>query len=165
MGTTTAQPLSQKEPMMNTTIDWIIKDQELYSVGPGATVTDAARYMAERRIGAVSVIEDDKLVGIMSERDLMTKVVAEGRDPKSTLVRDVMSQRPVHGSPGESYASCIQKMLDNKCRHLPILADGRVVGMVSIRDLYRVDATEKASEIDAMNEYLYSSPKVARNAI
>ena len=147
------------------TIDGIIANQELYSVGPDTSVTDAACYMAERRIGAVSVIEDDKLIGIMSERDLMTKVVAEGRDPKTTIVRDVMSQRLVHGTPGETFASCIQKMLENKCRHLPIVADGRVVGMVSIRDLYRIDATEKAGEIDAMNEYLYSSPKVSRNAI
>jgi CBS domain-containing protein len=147
------------------TIDGIIANQELFSVGPDATVLEAARYMAERRVGAVSVIEKDEMVGIISERDLMTKVVAEGRDPKTTLVGDVMSRRLVHGVPGDTCASCIAKMLENNCRHLPIVAEGRVVGMVSIRDLYRVDATEKAHELEAMTEYMYSSPKVARNAI
>ena len=148
------------------TIDGIIADQQLYSVTPGVTVLEVARFMAERRIGAVSVIEDEALVGIVSERDLMTRVVAEGRDPKSTLVSDVMSRRLVHGAPGETYESCIAKMLEHKCRHLPILADGsRVIGMVSIRDLYRVDATEKARQVEEMTEYLYSSPRVARNAI
>ena len=148
------------------TIDGIITDQELFSVGPNITVLEAARYMAEKHVGAVSVLEDDALVGIISERDLMTKVVAEGRDPKTTLVGDVMSRRLVHGVPGDSFASCIAKMLEHNCRHLPILSDGnRVAGMVSIRDLYRVDATQKAHEIEAMTEYMYSSPKVARNAI
>lgn len=147
------------------TIDGIIAGQELFSVTPDASVLDAARYMAERRIGAVSVIENGFLVGIVSERDLMTRVVAEGRDPKSTSVGDVMSRRLVHGSPGDSFESCIAKMLEHNCRHLPILGNGRVVGMVSIRDLYRVDATEKANQLEAMTEYMYSSPKVARGAI
>jgi CBS domain-containing protein len=148
------------------TIDGIIAGQDLYSVSPGTTVLEAARYMAERRVGAVAVLEADTLVGIISERDLMTKVVAEGRDTKTTLVSDVMSRRLVHGSPGDTNAACIAKMLENNCRHLPVLADGgRVVGMLSIRDLYRVDATDKAHEIEAMTEYMYSSPKVARDAI
>lgn len=147
------------------TIDGIIANQELFSVGPDVTVLEAARYMAERRVGAVSVLEKDEMIGIISERDLMTKVVAEGRDPKTTLVGDVMSRRLVHGVPGDTYAACITKMLENGCRHLPILAEGHVVGMVSIRDLYRVDATEKAEVLEAMTEYMYSSPKVARNAI
>ena len=150
---------------MHTTIDWIIEKQDLYSVSPEMSVTDAARYMAERRVGAVSVQENDHLVGIISERDLMTKVVAEGRDPKTTLVRDVMSHRLVYGVPGDSYASCIEKMLTHGCRHLPIMNEGKIVGMVSIRDLYRVDASEKAEEIEHMTSYMYSSPKVARGAI
>jgi CBS domain-containing protein len=150
---------------MHTTIDWIIEKQDLYSVSPEMSVTDAARYMAERRVGAVSVQENDHLVGIISERDLMTKVVAEGRDPKTTLVRDVMSHRLVYGVPGDSYASCIEKMLTHGCRHLPIMNEGKIVGMVSIRDLYRVDASEKAEEIEHMTEYMYSSPKISRNAI
>jgi CBS domain-containing protein len=150
---------------MHTTIDWIIENQDLYGVGPDASVTEAARYMAERRVGAVAVLENDHLCGIVSERDLMTKVVAEGRDPKSTLVRDVMSHRLVYGVPGDTYVSCIEKMLAHNCRHLPIMREGRIVGMVSIRDLYRVDASEKAEEIEHMTQYMYSSPKIARGAI
>ena len=151
--------------MLHTTIDWIVENQEVYSVTPDSTVLEAARFMSERLVGAVSVIEGDKLVGIMSERDLMTKVVAQGRDPGTTLVRDVMSQRLVHGAPGDTYGSCIEKMLANRCRHLPILDGDRVVGMVSIRDLYRVEATEKAEEIDHLTNYMYSSPKVSKGAI
>lgn len=147
------------------TIDGIIAGQELFSVTPEVTVLEVARYMSERRVGAVSVLVNDCLVGIVSERDLMTRVVAEGRDPKATLVGDVMSRRLVYGSPGDSYESCIAKMLEYNCRHLPILREGQCVGMVSIRDLYRVDATEKAEQLEAMTEYMYSSPKVARGAI
>jgi CBS domain-containing protein len=150
---------------MHSTIDWIIEGQELYSVSPDVTVLEAARYMAERRIGAVSVLDNGRLVGIISERDLMTKVVAEGRDPKSTRAREVMSHRLVHGKRGDTYHSCIEKMLDQNCRHLPILDEDRVVGMVSIRDLYRVEATEMAEEIEHMTAYMYSSPKVAKGSI
>ena len=150
---------------MHTTIDWIIQGQEVYNVRPDMTVSEAARYMAERRVGAVSVLEEDRLVGIISERDLLVKVVAEGRDPKALRVSDVMSHRLVHGAPGDTYASCIEKMLANKCRHLPILDGERVVGMVSIRDLYRVEASERAEEIEQLTAYMYSSPKVAKGSI
>lgn len=149
---------------MHTSIDWIIEGQEVYSVGPEATVLDAARFMAERKIGAVSVLDNDRLIGIISERDLMTKVVAEGLDPKTTLVRDVMSRRLVHGSRGDTHAACIEKMLRHNCRHLPIIDGERVVGMLSIRDLYRVEASEKAEEIEELTAYMYSSPKVAKGS-
>ncbi len=151
--------------IMHRTIDSIISGQDLYCVVPETTVVEVARYMADRRIGAVSVIEDDRLVGIISERDLMTKVVAEGRDPNVTVVGDVMSRRLVHGVRGDSRERCIKKMLENGCRHLPILDDGKVVGMLSIRDLYRIEATDKAEEIEHMTEYMYSSPKVSSDSI
>jgi CBS domain-containing protein len=150
---------------MHRTIDSIISGQDLYCVTPETTVVEAARYMADRRIGAVSVLQDDQLVGIISERDLMTKVVARGLDPNTTRVDDVMSRRLVHGVPGESRDQCVKKMLDNGCRHLPIVADGRVVGMLSIRDLYRVEAHENAEAIEHMTEYMYSSPKVSSGSI
>ena len=145
---------------MHRTIDSLIADQEVYSVSPGTSVVDAAKYMSERNVGAVTVIDETKLVGIISERDLMKRVVAEGRDPKETRVEDVMSRRLVHGSPGDTYESCITKMLDNKCRHLPITNGDLVIGMVSIRDLYRVDATEKAEVLEYMNAYVNSAPSM-----
>ncbi len=145
---------------MHRTIDSLIADQEVYSVSPGTSVVDAAKYMSERNVGAVTVIDETKLVGIISERDLMKRVVAEGRDPKETRVEDVMSRRLVHGSPGDTYEACIKKMLDNKCRHLPITNGDLVIGMVSIRDLYRVDATEKAEVLEYMNAYVNSAPSI-----
>lgn len=145
---------------MHRTIDSLIANQEVYSVGPGTSVVDAAKYMSERNIGAVSVIDGKSLIGIISERDLMRRVVAEGRDPTSTRVDDVMSRRLVHGVPGDSYTDCIEKMLANRCRHLPILNGDLVVGMVSIRDLYRVEASEKAEELEYMNAYVNSAPSL-----
>jgi CBS domain-containing protein len=149
---------------MRRTIDGIIADQEVYHVNPQQTVLETARFMAERNIGAVSVLDEDRLVGIVSERDLMKKVVAEGRDPATTRVEEVMSRRLVHGILGDTYEACIAKMLEHNCRHLPILDGDRLIGMVSIRDLYRVDATAKAEELDAITEYIYSSPKVAQGS-
>ena len=149
---------------MRRTIDGIIADQEIYHVNPQRTVLETARFMAERNIGAVSVLDEDRLVGIVSERDLMKKVVAEGRDPATTHVEEVMSRRLVHGVLGDTYDACISKMLEHGCRHLPIMEGDKLIGMVSIRDLYRVDATQKTEELEAMTEYMYSSPKVSQGA-
>src|SRR5689334_4830295 len=117
---------------MRRTIDGIIADQEVFHVNPQQTVLETARFMAERNIGAVSVLDEDRLVGIVSERDLMKKVVAEGRDPATTRVEEVMSRRLVHGILGDTYAACIAKMLEHSCRHLPIMEGDRLIGMVSI---------------------------------
>lgn len=152
---------------MHRTIDSIIAGQEVYFISERDSVLDAARYMSERNIGAVSVIDDKKLIGVVSERDLMKKVVAEGRDPATTLVGEVMSRRLAHGALGDTFQSCIEKMQEFKCRHLPILGDGNVViGMVSIRDLYRQDADEKKEELADLAAYMYSvPPSVAKGSV
>jgi CBS domain-containing protein len=143
---------------MQRTIDSIIAKQDLYSIGTGMTVREAAHYMADRSIGAVSVMEDDRLVGIFSERDIMKRVVAADLDPATTLVSEVMSRELRTGSRGDTYKACIDKMHQHRCRHLPIVDGERVVGMVSLRDLLDSEVAEKSEEIEHLHAYLYSSP-------
>jgi CBS domain-containing protein len=114
--------------------------------------------MASKRIGAVSVLDGDKLVGIFSERDLLTRVVVAGLDPAATKVVEVMSRNLVFGAPGDSYESCISKMQRHRCRHLPIVDGDHVVGMVSLRDLLQVELADQAEEIDHLTSYVYSVP-------
>jgi CBS domain-containing protein len=139
--------------------------RDLYTISAGDTVYTAVRYMTERNIGAVTVIDGPRVVGLFSERDLMKRVVAEGRDPFTVIVRDVMTTELTIASPGESYEEGLRKMQVAKCRHLPILEDNHFIGLISLRDLLQVDADEKAEEIRMLNTYInYLPPEAARGA-
>ena len=102
--------------------------REVYHIAPSLSVQEAACYMSERKIGAVCVVESSRLVGIVSERDIMTKVVAAGLDPKATRVAQVMSENPVVVSADESYENCIKMMQTAKFRHLPVVEEGKLLG-------------------------------------
>lgn len=132
--------------------------REVYHIPPGMSVYEAARYMSERKVGAVCVVEDDRLVGIVSERDIMTRIVAAGLDPKSTPVKQVMSENPVVVDADESYTNCIKLMQAGKFRHLPIVEGGRLLGLMSLRDLLQVDISEKDDEITMMRAYIQMTP-------
>ncbi len=134
------------------------KDRELYYVVPDASVFDAARFMAERNIGAACVLEADRLVGIVSERDMMNRVIAAGRDPKATRVRDVMTSKPVVVEAGETHEKCLKVMQQAKIRHLPVIDDDRLLGVISLRDLLQVDLDEKLEEIKLMQDYIHYVP-------
>jgi CBS domain-containing protein len=134
------------------------KDRELYHIGPEVSVFDAARFMAERNIGAACVLENDRLVGILSERDMMNRVIAAGRDPKSTRVREVMTAKPVVVEAGETHEKCLKVMQQAKIRHLPVIDGSRLLGVISLRDLLLVDANEKAEEIKLMVDYIHYVP-------
>jgi CBS domain-containing protein len=142
---------------MHRTIDSLISGQVLYSVRVEDTVLDAARFMTEKRVGAALVLDEDKLVGIFSERDLMTRVVVAGLDPATTRVSDVMTPDVIAGVPGDTFAACIDKMHRHKCRHLPICDEGRPVGVLSLRDLLQVEASENQEEIKHLTSYVYSA--------
>lgn len=141
-----------------TAIRHIFQNRELYYLTPGQSVADAARYMAERNVGAVCVLEGDRLVGILSERDIMTRVVAQGRDPKSTRVSEIMTPNPVVVDAGESYENCIRTMKAASFRHLPVVSEGKLLGLVSLRDLLQVDISEKDDEIKLMRAYIHFVP-------
>lgn len=146
------------------TIGSIVKDsnRDLYTVTANDTVHTAVLYMTSRNIGAVTVIDGNRVVGLFSERDLMKRVVAEGLDPLTVSVREVMTTDLTTASPDESYEEGLRKMQQARCRHLPILEDNNFVGLISLRDLLKVDADEKAEEIRMLNTYInYVPPSFA----
>jgi CBS domain-containing protein len=136
----------------------LIKSQETYQAELGQTVLETVRLMVERNIGAVPVMHHGRLVGIFSERDLMKRVVAEARDPRSTCLAEVMTDDPLTINMNESLDNCMALMRRHGFRHLPVCYDGQLVGMVSLRDILLHDLDEKDDEVRMMRAYIYSTP-------
>lgn len=122
------------------TINDIIKDRRVYSIAADSTVLEAARFMMEHSIGALPVLRDGELVGIISERDVMNRVVAAGRLPGHTQVAEVMTANPRSVSPDESVDECMFLMKEFGFRHLPVCYDKQLKGLISLRDLLLRDA-------------------------
>ena len=125
-----------------TTVRELVKDRKLYSVDADRTVLEAARYMLEHNIGAVPVLRDGDLAGILSERDIMNRVVAVGRTPGTTAVSEVMTANPRAVAADESIDECLFIMREFGFRHLPIVDGKQVRGVVSLRDLLMHQANE-----------------------
>ena len=119
---------------MPRTIRMIIEDQEPLTASAQMTVSEAARLMKQNHCGAVMVVEDAKLVGIFTERDALFKVSAEGRDAQTTRLSEVMTCTPHTIHPDRSFAEALHLMHVNGFRHVPVVEDGRPIGMVSARD-------------------------------
>jgi CBS domain-containing protein len=139
------------------TIRDLISNRTIHYVEPNQTVFEAANYMVTCNVGAVPVLDDTKLVGIFSERDIMRRVVTEGRNPLTTRISDVMSTdvRMVGPSASSEEAMCL--MQSHGVRHLPV-CDGRtLVGFLSLRDLLRCHLDEKSGEAEAMRAYIQTS--------
>src|SRR5262249_5568755 len=128
----------------------LIKDQEMQQAELGNTVLEAVRTMVEYNIGAMPVVHNGKLMGIFSERDLMRRVVAEGRDPRSTCMAEVMTDDPLTVSMNEELEGCMTLMRRHNFRHLPVCHEGQLVGMVSLRDILLHDLDEKEVEVRMM---------------
>jgi CBS domain-containing protein len=143
--------------MMNT-LNSIIRGRDTYSINQDMTVLEAARYMAEKQVGAVAVLDGDRVVGVFSERDLMTRVVVAGRKADQTRISEVMTRNIVTGGPEESHEEGLRRMKQANCRHLPIVQDGRLLGFISLRDLLQIEIEEKDEEIKFMNDYIHSVP-------
>ena len=140
------------------TIGSIVQGRETYHLRDSETVRDAARYMTERRVGAVAVLSGNRLAGIVSERDIMGRVVAKGLDPDKVRVADVMTRDLVVAHTGDSHDDGLRKMKQAGCRHLPVVEGDLLVGMVSQRDLLQIDLTEKDEEIRWLNAYIHFIP-------
>jgi len=140
------------------TLRQVIQRLNLISAEPDAMVLDVAVAMSEGRIGAIPIIEGERLVGIFSERDLMTRVVVAGRDERTTRVGDVMTHEVLTAGLDESVERCLQKMQRAGCRHLPVVHDGRVISMLSMRDLLRDEVEEQSEEIRQMRAYIQQAP-------
>jgi CBS domain-containing protein len=136
----------------------LIKNQETYHADMGQTVLETVRAMVERNIGAVPVLHNGKLVGIFSERDLMKRVVSEGRDPRSTCLAEVMTDDPLNVSMNEELENCMALMRRHGFRHLPVCHEGHLVGIVSLRDILLHDLDEKDDEVRMMRAYIHSVP-------
>jgi CBS domain-containing protein len=136
----------------------LIEGQTLIVIEPGWSVRTAAERMTERNIGAVAVVEKGTLAGVFSERDIMSRVVAKGLNPDATEVSDVMSRELVVAAPNEDVDTAIQKMHSIGSRHLPVVDDGRLVGMLSIRDLLEVDDAATRARATFLSELVRYSP-------
>jgi CBS domain-containing protein len=126
----------------------------VYPLGPDEPVSVAVARMAQQGVGAVPIVEGGELVGIFSERDVIRRVLAAGRAPERTPLREVMTADPVTAHVGETRASAILKMNQVGCRHLPIVADGTVIDMLSIRDLLFSEIAEREAEIQDLKLYI-----------
>lgn len=135
----------------------LIKNRETFTVQDHLTVFDVARFLVEHNIGAVPVLHDKKLVGIFSERDIMKRVVAEARDPRTTKVTDIMTKDPVTVTPESTVEECMVLMRDHNCRHLPICESNRLWGLISLRDVLAHDIEEKEEEARHLKAYIHSS--------
>ncbi len=121
-------------------------------------VRDVARMMSKANVGAVAVLDSGRLVGVFSERDIMSRVVAEGLDPEKTAVDKVMTKNIVVADPRDSIDSALAKMHKIGCRHLPIVKDGNLVGMLSIRDLLEFDDEDQTARVRFLKELVTYSP-------
>jgi CBS domain-containing protein len=129
---------------------------EVYSVGPRETVYDALRLMADRNIGAVLVRSDETIDGIFSERDYARKVILLGKSSRDTLVSEIMTTRVVSVEPEWTAEQCMALMTEKRIRHLPVMADGRLIGVISIGDVVRAVVDEQQFTIDSLRRYITS---------
>jgi CBS domain-containing protein len=136
----------------------VLQRQQVVVAGPDATVQQVAVQMTRAHIGAIPILVEDRLIGIFSERDLMTRVVVAGRDPHTTLVSEVMTTEVETASLEEHVDFCVEKMKRVGCRHLPVIVDGKIVGVVSMRDLLRDELAEQDHEIRSLKAYMHQTP-------
>ncbi len=132
------------------------KSPDVHSISPDAPVIDAIRLMAERRIGALLVMDGLRLAGILSERDYARKVVLQGRSSKDTPVRDIMTAQVVSVKPQDNTDMCMQLVTDSRIRHLPVVENGHVIGVISIGDLVKAVIEEQRQELDHLQRYIAS---------
>jgi CBS domain-containing protein len=132
------------------------KTPEIYAIAPEAPVIEAIRLMAEKRIGAVLVMEGSRLVGILSERDYARKIVLQGRSSSDTPVRTIMTADVVTVRPEDTADHCMQVVTEQRIRHLPVMRGGEVIGVVSIGDLVKAVIEDQQVELDQLQRYIAS---------
>lgn len=130
------------------------KGHTVWSISPDATVFEAIRVLAEKNIGALPVMEGDRLAGIFSERDYTRKIALEGRSSRDTLVREIVSMPVISVTPHHTIEDCMRLMTDNRVRHLPVMEGQKVVGILSIGDLVNWIISAQSSTIEQMEAYI-----------
>jgi len=139
----------------------IMREGFLFAVRRNATVAEACRTMSEKNVGIVVVLDDDRLLGVFSERDVVRRVVDKGLDPQLTTVDQVMTTDIVVAEEAEDYQAAMRTMDQANIRHLPVVRGSQVISMLSIRDLMRVDMQRMHEELRFLHEYLYTVPPEA----
>lgn len=130
------------------------KAPEVFAIGPDDPVIDAIRLMAEKRIGALLVMQAGKLAGIVSERDYARKIVLQGRSSRDTPVREIMTAEVVAVGLDDTTDRCMQLVTDQRIRHLPVVDGGSVLGVVSIGDLVKAVIEDQQLELDHLQRYI-----------
>ena len=140
------------------TVGEIVRGRELLHVQSNTSVFEAVRFMADRSIGAVPVLDGGRLVGVFSERDLMQRVFVPSLDPHGTTIQQVMTQDIVVAQATDTHDHAVAKMAQRGCRHLPIVDGEKLLGFLSLRDLLQVEIEEKAESLAMMEHYVYYIP-------
>lgn len=133
------------------------KSEPLETVSPRASISEAIARMNEKNIGSVLVMDGERMVGIFTERDVLTRVVPRGLDPAKMPVTEVMTQRPITIGPNTTVEEAMMVVSDTRRRHLPVIDGGRVIGMISIGDLNRWVVRDQKRTIDDLIDYVHRS--------
>jgi CBS domain-containing protein len=130
------------------------KGGTVWSIAPTALVFDAIALMADKNVGALPVLEDDRLVGIISERDYTRKVILKGRSSKETRVSEIMTQQLVTATANETVVECMRMMTEKRVRHLPIIEKTKMIGILSIGDVVKWFISAQAATIANLEQYI-----------
>lgn len=135
-----------------------LKGNNVWTVPPDTTVYNALVVMADKNIGALCVTDGHRLLGILSERDYTRKIVLKGKSSRTTPVREIISDRVISVTPDSTIEECLHLMTDNRVRHLPVLEDGKLTGIVSIGDLVNHIISTQRSTIEQLQTYISGVP-------
>ena len=130
------------------------KGREVWSVGPDDRVYDAIKMMADKGVGALMVTDGPRLAGVVSERDYARKVILQGRSSKSTSVREIMSEDVITVDSHKTMDECLSIMTEKRIRHLPVVEDGQILGVLSIGDLVKRKIADQEHQIESLEQYI-----------
>jgi CBS domain-containing protein len=141
------------------TLRELVQKRELRFVNKGQNILEVVNYMSEHKIGAVPVLQGDRLVGIFSERDLMVRCVVGKLDLEKTKIEEVMTPKVILMEAADNYEDCLSLMRQENIRHIPVRDGDKLIGVISIRDLLQLEAEEKEQKIDILHSYIHYNPK------
>jgi len=138
------------------------KQKQVSTISPDASVYEAVQLMMDNNVGALMVMDGERAIGIVTERDYARKLVLQERNPKNTRVRDIMTERVFYVYPHQTIDDCMALMTKKQIRHLPVIEDGRLMGLVSIRDVVREIISEQEFMIEQLESYIMGLPSHMR---